>query len=229
VKNPIFKIKNLFYTKKNTTLMNIKNFEMHRGACYIVNGNMASGKTLLLNILSKSNKKYKGEIFYEDKSISSYSKKSFNKEIFYVKQSFSPPYFKTVSNYISECSANNSLSKNKSNKIENLVSKMDFKYLMNMKMRDLSPSQLRWVNIAAGLASFPKVLLIDELEMHLSLSNMKVLSKLLYRKSHYEGVTIIGTTQNKDFFSSLNSVNINLNNGRITSVRSSGKKKYSKK
>ena len=40
---------------------------MHIGAFYIVNGNMASGKTLLLNILSKSNKKYKGEIFYEDK------------------------------------------------------------------------------------------------------------------------------------------------------------------
>ena len=209
--------------------MSIKNFEMHRGTCYIVNGNMASGKTLLLNILSKNNKKYKGEVFYEDKLISTYSNKNFNKEIFYVKQSFSAPYFKTVANYISDCANSNSLAKNKSNKIDSLISKMDFKYLINVKMRDLTPSQLRWVNIAAGIASFPKVLLIDEIEMHLGLNNIKVLSKLLYRKSHYDGVTIIGTTQNKDFFKSLSSVNINLNNGRITSVRSSGKKRYSKK
>ena len=100
---------------------------------------------------------------------------------------------------------------------------------MNSKMRNLTPSQLRWVNIAAGISSFPKVLLIDELEMHLSLSNIKIISKLLYRKSNYEGVTIIATTQNKDFFKSLSSININLNNGRITSVRSNVKKKYSKK
>ena len=61
MKNPIFKINNLIYSKKNTNLMSIKNFEVHRGACYMVNGNMASGKTLLLNLLSKNNKKYNGD------------------------------------------------------------------------------------------------------------------------------------------------------------------------
>ena len=229
MKNPIFKINNLSYSKKNMNLMSIKNFEMHRGACYIINGNMASGKTLLLNILSKTIKKYNGEIFYEDKDMKSYSKTEISKEIFYVKQSFSAPYFKTVSSYLSDCSKNNSLAKNKSKNIENLVSKMDFKYLLDLKMRNLTPSQLRWVNIAAGIASFPKILLIDELEMHLSLSNIKIISKLLYRKSNYEGVTVVATTQNKDFFNTLSSININLNNGRITSVRSNTKKKKYKK
>ena len=59
--------------------------------------------------------------------------------------------------------------------------------------------------------------------------DIKNIIKLLYRKSNYEGVTIIATTQNKDFFKNLSSVNININHGRITSVRSSVKKKYNKK
>ena len=42
---------------------------------------------------------------------------------------------------------------------------MDFKYILNTKMRDLTPSQLRWVDLAANIASFPKVLFIDELEL----------------------------------------------------------------
>ena len=94
MKNPIFKLSNLVYSHKNSNLMNIKNFEIHRGACYIINGNMGSGKTLLLDILSKQNKNYKGDVFYEDKEISSYSNKNFNKDVYYVKQSFSAPYFK---------------------------------------------------------------------------------------------------------------------------------------
>jgi len=229
MKNPIFKINNLVYSKKNTNLISIKNFEVHRGACYIVNGNMASGKTLLLNLLSKNNKKYNGEIFFESKLLTAYSKKAFNKDVFYVKQNYCPPYFKTVSNYLNESLSNNSSGKNKTNIIDNIVSKMDCKYLMNTKMRDLTPSQLRWVNLATGIIAFPKVLLIDELELHLSLNNIKTIVKILYRKSNYEGVTIIATTQNKDFFKNLSSVNININHGRITSVRSAVKKKYNKK
>ena len=58
---------------------------------------------------------------------------------------------------------------------------------------------------------------------------MNILNKILYRKSNYDGITIIATTQNRELFSSLVSVNINLNHGRITSVRSSNKKRKSSK
>ena len=92
-------------------------------------------------------------------------------------------------------------------------------------MRDLTPSQLRWVDLAANIASFPKVLFIDELELHLSMNKIKNLSKILYRKVNYEGITIIATTQNKEFFSNVSSVSININHGRITSVRSKSNKK----
>ena len=102
---------------------------------------------------------------------------------------------------------------------------MDIKYLSNKKVRSLTPCQFRWVDLASKIACFPKVLFVDELEQHLSMSKIKNLSKILYRKCNYEGVTLIATTQNKEFFSSLISVNININHGRITSVRSFTNKK----
>ena len=92
-------------------------------------------------------------------------------------------------------------------------------------MRNLTPGQLRWVDLAANIVSFPKVLFVDELELHLSMSKIKNLCKILYRKVNYEGITVIATTQNKDFFTNLTSVGININHGRITSVRSKSQKK----
>ena len=56
MKNPIYKIKNLSYLKNNNVIINIKNFEIHRGACYMFNGGMASGKSLLVNIMSNETK-----------------------------------------------------------------------------------------------------------------------------------------------------------------------------
>ena len=221
--NPIFKIKNLIYKKNNSNILNIKNFEFHRGTCYLINGNMASGKTLLLDILTKNNNKYNGDIFYEGDLLKSHSKYQFNSEITYLKQFSSPPYFKTVRNYLNDFNVN---SKNKD--FKSLVSKMDFKYMLDYKMRDLSPSQFRWVTLAAAILSFPKVLIIDELELHLSLHSIKSLCKILYRKCNYDGVTIIASTQNREMFNSLSSININLNHGRITSVRTVNKANRSK-
>ena len=122
---------------------------------------------------------------------------------------------------------------NQSSKIDklvnNIITVMDIKYLVNKKVRNLTPGQFRWIDLAAKIASFPKVLFVDELEQHLSINKIKILNKILYRKSNYDGITIIGTTQNRELFSSLVSVNINLNHGRITSVRSSNKKRKSSK
>ena len=223
--NPIFKVSNLVYKKNNSNILNIKNFEFHRGTCYLINGNMACGKTLLLDVLTKNNNKYNGDIFYEGELLKSYSKYQFNSEITYVKQSSSAPYFKTVRGYLNDFSTN----KSKNKDFKSLVSKMDFKYLLDYKMRDLSPSQLRWVSLAGAVLSFPKVLIIDELELHLSLHNIKMLCKILYRKCNYDGVTIIISTQNKEVFNSLSSININLNHGRITSVRTIRKAKHHNK
>ena len=55
MKNPIFEIKNVSVSKSNVNILSIKKFDIHRSACYLINGNMASGKTLILDLLAKKN------------------------------------------------------------------------------------------------------------------------------------------------------------------------------
>ena len=75
---------------------------------------------------------------------------------------------------------------------------MDIKYLVKKKVRSLTPAQFRWIDLAAKIASFPKVLFIDEIEQHLSSNKIKILNKILYRKCNYDGVTVIASSQNKE-------------------------------
>ena len=50
---PIYIVNGLTYKNKQETILNIKNFEFHRGACYMINGDMGSGKSIILDILTK--------------------------------------------------------------------------------------------------------------------------------------------------------------------------------
>ena len=225
MKRPIFKIKDLSFDKNELKILNIKKFDIHRSACYLFNGNMASGKTLLLDILSKDVLNYGGNIEFEGEDFKKIRKSEYKTEIMYVKQNFKAPYFKTVRSYIYSQINQYGSNQNSDKIISDIVKVMDFKYIINSKMRSLTPGQLRWVDLASKIAAFPKILFIDELELHLSMVKIKNLCKILYRKVNYDGITIIATTQNKEFFDGLSSVCININHGRITSVRS----KYNKK
>ena len=226
---PIFTLNGVTYRNDNETVLNIKNFEFHRGACYMLSGDMGCGKTLIVNIMNRKIKPATGDISYEGENLYNVSLSSYNSDVAYVTQETRKPFFKTVYQYIYSYVKNNNQSSKIDKLVNNIITVMDIKYLVNKKVRNLTPGQFRWIDLAAKIASFPKVLFIDELEQHLSINKIKILNKILYRKSNYDGITIIATTQNRELFSSLVSVNINLNHGRITSVRSSNKKRKSSK
>ena len=48
---PIYTIKNLNFSQGDNFQLHIKQFDIHRGACYVFAGCMGSGKTTLSNIL----------------------------------------------------------------------------------------------------------------------------------------------------------------------------------
>ncbi|MBT6871385.1 MAG: ABC transporter ATP-binding protein [Candidatus Marinimicrobia bacterium] len=222
---PIFSLKNVNHESKGKKLLIIKKFEMHRGATYVVDGNMGSGKTALIDILSRNIKVNSGDCEYEQKKLSSYSSRMYNDQVAVVPQTFKAP-FGTVGKYLKKTLKKYSHISDPNRMIEDICRKMEIEHLLDRKMRELSPGQLRWVVLSANIAADTKVLLIDEIEQHLSRNNLNQLVKLLYRKSNYDGVTIVVTTQNKDSFSQrLASVTLTLESGRITSVRSANKKR----
>ena len=228
---PIFSFKNVNHEVKGQKILIIKKFEIHRGATYVVDGSMGSGKTSLIDILARNIKITSGDCEYEQKKLSTYSSRMYNDQVAVVSQDFKAP-FGTVGKFLKKTLKQYSHISDVNRKIDDICRKMEIENLLDRKMRDLSPGQLRWVVLATNIAADTKVLLIDEIEQHLSRSNLNKLVKLLYRKSNYDGVTIVVTTQNKDLFSQrLASVTVTLESGRITSVRSANKKRknYSRK
>ena len=222
---PIFSFKNVTYETKGQKILSINKFEMHRGAVYVVDGSMGSGKTALIDILARNVKVNSGDCEYEQKELSSYSSRAFNDQVAIVPQNFKAPYG-TVKKFLKKTLNRYSHISDINKKIEDICRKMEIVNLLERKMRELSPGELRWIVLAANIAADTKVLLIDEIEQHLSRNSLNQLIKILYRKSNYDGVTIVATTQNKDSFSQgLASVTVTLESGRITSVRSANKKK----
>ena len=223
---PIFSLKKIKLKQRNKNVLKINNFAIHRGAAYFINGNMASGKTSLLNLIAKRVSPASGELLYEDKKINEISDNRFLQDIAYVEQDFKVSWWSgTVEKFMRGLLSKYNHISNIDSKILNILKAMDIKHLFDLKMSKLTPGELRWVVLSANIAADTKVLIIDEIEQHLGPHHIKQLNKLLYRKCNYDGVTLIASTQNKSLFRShLASVIITLERGKIFSVRSSGKK-----
>ena len=221
---PLYSIKNLHIYDGKKERIRIKQFDIHRGACYVFEGCMGSGKTTFLDALYSRRKVSKGKIEFEEKDIYSYSNREYQEQIAVVPQKFSPPWG-TVENYMLKTVRRYPHIKNSDKRMDEIVRKMNISSLLKRKMKSLTPGELRWVVLAAQISADSKVLFIDEYELHLGKEEVKKLNNLLYRKINYDGITLITSTQNKDLFKRLASVTITLENGRITSLRSFNKKK----
>ena len=97
--------------------------------------------------------------------------------------------------------------------------------LLNSKVSSISDGEYRWVLLASSIAIDSKILIIDHLEKHIDSNKKIILNRILKRKTSYDGVTIIASSYNPDFFKMSSSVNIKLDKGRIMQVRSSSTNK----
>jgi len=220
---PLYSIKDLFVSKDGEDILTIKQFDIHRGACYIFEGRMGSGKTTFMDILYNRRKTPQGEVMFEEKDIHKYSNREYQDQIAIVPQEFKPPWG-TVQNYMIKTIGKFSHIRNPEKRMDEISRKMNLTSMLNRKMKSLTPGELRWVMLATMIGADSKVLFIDEIELHLGKKDQETLLTILYRKINYDGVTLITSTQNKEILSRIASVTITLENGRITSVRSSGKK-----
>ena len=83
---PIYSFKNIKFSENKNLLLDIRKFDIHRGSCYMFYGDMGSGKTLILDVLTKKNNKYRGELLYDSNDLSKISKNIYYKDIAIVSQ-----------------------------------------------------------------------------------------------------------------------------------------------
>ena len=209
MKHPIFNIKKLKYSRNGKSVLDIKKLEIHRGSCYVIYGDVGSGKSTLLDILSKNKRALNDTVFYEKEDINKISNSKYHQDTCFVSQLISPPWFKvTVKDY--------------------MYKRMKLKSYLGLDFRHLSDGEQRWIQLALSIACDTKVLFIDGFGQYLGAEKITILSKILYKKINYDGVTVIVCTHIRERLSKIASVFIRLDQGRIVSVRSHKKKTYKK-
>ena len=225
MKKPIFSIKNLSFFYKKNKVLSINKFDLHRGAMYLFSGFIGSGKSTLMNILSKNKTINDGELFYEDKDINKISLSNYKKDIVYLDQINKRPWLGgTVKNYMLKKIKVN-LKTDYQKAFKKICNTMKIpKYLLDMDISALSEGEFRWVNLSISIAIDSKVLIINYLEKNLDFNRKVILNRVLKRKASYDGVTIVASSYNPDLFKMSTSVSIKIDRGRITQVRSLGHK-----
>ena len=227
MQQPIYSIKNLSISNDKYKILNINKFDLHRGAMYLFNGYIGSGKTTLMQIISKEKSIKKEMLYYENKDISDISKTQYNKDVVYLGEVNNRPWFGgKVENFIINKIKSQSKNKNHKDIFAKICNSMKIsENILQSKVSSLSEGEFRWVLLASSIAMDSKVLIIDYLDKYIDYNKRIILNRILKRKTSYDGVTIIATTYNPDYFKMSASVNIKMDRGRITQVRSSSNNK----
>ncbi len=224
MQTPLFSMNNVLIKSRNIQRLYIKSFDIHRGAIYLLSGKPGSGKTTFLETISKKIKISKGSLLYEGRDLGSMSYSDFNNELSFISQTDKPKWFSVERYMLKVISKTNHRKDNARQHMDKICKQLNCSYLINRKIKDLTPGQLRLIMLAAAIAADTKLLVIDEIEQHLTKEMLRTIIKILQRKSNYDGVSIIASTLTPESISNIPSVSITLSDGRITSVRSAIKR-----
>ena len=221
MQKPLFEIKNLTCKIKQKTMLSITKFEIHRGIIYTIIGQPGAGKSTLLEILANQRKATGGTVIYDgDLANTSHSRRKYDEEVCFLPQT--PRRARsTVRKYMLKHIHTVPWSTDSADqRLETVIKLMNLADKGGRAVKTLSPGERRWIDMAICLASDSKVLIIDELEQHMSYDELELVKRQLQRKCNYEGTTIIISTLNPAAIRRLNGVSVTLDRGRIAMIRS---------
>ena len=219
-KTPLFNFKDVQFNARNDVELVVKKFNVHSGLVYGIGGKQGAGKSLLFELLNRKIKPSTGEIEYNGKPFNSLSNGLMSDQFAYVPQIIKSP-FGTVEKFMVKTLGNYSHIKEPEKRVEIILKKLEIKdNILDKKMRHLSPGQLRKIWLATAIASDPKILLIDEVDLHTTQEYLSLLIKILKKKCNYDGVTIILSSLKMDLLHKISSILVLMDEGKITNVRS---------
>lgn len=180
------------------------NLEIPSGKIHSIVGASGAGKTTLLQILGTLSKPDSGEIFFNDKDISTFSEKELagfrNKEIGFVFQFHHLlPEFTALENV---CIPAFIAKKSKAEAEKRALELLDYLGLSNRiehKPSELSGGEKQRVAVARALVNNPSVVLADEPSGNLDSTNREELHELLFRLRDDFGQTFIIVTHDDHF------------------------------
>ncbi|MFC2097705.1 ABC transporter ATP-binding protein [Bacteroidota bacterium] len=187
----MLEIKHISKKYKDFNLDNI-NFSVKKGEYFVLLGESGAGKSLILEIIAGLVTADKGEVFLNDKDIS--SEKIQKRNIGLVFQDYAVFPHLTVKNNIAYSLKSKKINKVEINrKINELAEKTGISHLLERRPSTLSGGELQRVALARTLALEPGCLLLDEPLASLDVQLRDGLRSLL-RKINKEGITLVHVT-----------------------------------
>ena len=216
----IYNINDLVLNHGKNKILDINTLKFHNGLIYGLCGNVGSGKSSLMQILSGYQSQSKGDVLYQGspfrKSIFGNIKRE--KEIFYIQSNMLKASI-TVEKFIKK----NFPSKHKDIYKRHFTS-FNLQKMWHVSVNKLSDGQKHWLKIVIGLEKDPRVLLIDDYGVYLDNKNEMGLRRRLLKMNDLLGTTIILSSHSDYFLKQFASVVIYLDNGHIAKIRKGYKK-----
>jgi lipoprotein-releasing system ATP-binding protein len=200
----LIKAQNIKKSFGNLEVLKGINLEIPSGKIHSIVGASGAGKTTLLQILGTLSKPDSGEIFFNDKDISTFSEKELagfrNKEIGFVFQFHHLlPEFTALENV---CIPAFIAKKSKAEAEKRALELLDYLGLTDRiehKPAELSGGEKQRVAVARALVNNPSVVMADEPSGNLDSSNRDELHELLFRLRDDFGQTFIIVTHDDHF------------------------------
>ena len=169
MKDIVLSLKNVSYRyrdadKDDYVLKNI-NYEFEKGKTYAIKGRSGSGKTTLLSLISGLEKKYEGEIFYQDKLLSKINLDNYrSKNVGIVFQSYNLlPHLTAMENIILSMDISKVKVKDKKKLAIDLMEQVGLPSSMaKRRILKLSGGEQQRIAIARSLSYDPEIILADE-------------------------------------------------------------------
>ena len=163
-------------------------------------GESGSGKTSLIMLIAGLEKATSGQIFFQNKEISSLSEDEVSeirrKSIGIVFQSFYLiPNYTAVENVALTLELNNF--KDPTNQAKEILERMRLKHRFNNLPSQLSGGEQQRVAIARAIAMKPELILADEPTGNLDSENSEIISEILFNYVKEEGSSLIMVTHDE--------------------------------
>ena len=200
----MIKAQNIKKSFGNLEVLKGINLEIPTGKIHSIVGASGAGKTTLLQILGTLSKPDSGDIFFNDKDISSFSEKEMaafrNREIGFVFQFHHLlPEFTALENV---CIPAFIAKKSKAEAEKRALELLDYLGLTDRiehKPSELSGGEKQRVAVARALVNSPSVVLADEPSGNLDTANRNELHELLFKLRDDFGQTFIIVTHDDNF------------------------------
>lgn len=209
----ILKLENVSYRYKDAAkddyVFKDISYEFKPGKIYAIKGKSGSGKTTLLSLISGLEKKYLGNIYYEDKLLNKMNLDKYrNRDIGIVFQSYNLlPHLTASENIILSMDISKVKYDNKKEEAKRLLKQVGLKEsYAKRRVLKLSGGEQQRVAIARSLSYNPKMILADEPTGNLDKDTENEILQIFEELAHKENKCVIIVTHSDNVCSKCDEV-----------------------